>query len=1052
MIGYFSRHPTAANLLMIVFLFLGLTALPKLKRETLPDITPSQVMITVAYPGASAVEIEQSIVRRIEDAVEGIEFVKDTIGECREGVGTVTLEMASSGELSDFRNDIQTAVDSIDDFPEEAKAPVLTEIGATDAVLSIIVSANASPRDLYRHSESLKQRLLSVPEVSLVDLEGISEPLVSVDVRHEALHRLGLSVKDIAAAIRSQNISAPAGEIATADQQLLLRFSNQSASIRELKSLVIVAAESGREVLLEDVASVECAFEDEDLQTFVGDRRACKLLVRKSKQDDIVGIARAVRDFVADERQRYSAVNLTITGDSSQLVTDRLDLLVRNGLQGVALVFITLWLFFNWKLSFWVAASLPVSFLGALFFFPVFGLSLNMFTLLAMLLALGLLMDDGIVIAENIAAKREAGLPAMDAAVRGVSEVAAGVFSSFITTACMLGPLAFLAGRIGEVLCVIPIVLLLVLIVSLVEAFFILPSHLGHALSSTSNPNPLRRAVEGGLNNVRDRIFGEVIDRAFRWRYLTLGIAAGMLIASASLLASGTLRFLPFPPLEGDVVLARVVLPAGTPLERTKEVTARMLAGLKDAEAELSQRNGEPDRLVQSTLVEYGVNTEAFESGSHVATITVELLSVERRSTRIDELVASWNAKNGPLPDVLWTSIGADAFGPAGRPIEVRVAGDNLDELQAAAIETQNWFQQFRGTRNVNHDLRKGKPELQLSLLPGSTGLGVTSATVSEQTRAAFQGIVLGETFLNNESINLRIRLSPESANNRRTVDALPISLSSGKQVRLSSIADRTTMRDWSRIARIKRQRTVTIRGDVDPRIASGNQLVRLFQQQQASKLEQKFPGVRFDFAGETQESRKTAVSLLTAASIGLVGVYVLLSFQFRNYFEPLVVMTAIPLSMIGVLWGHWLMGIDMTTPSSLGFISLAGIVVNDSILLVLFLKDSIASGHELSQAASEASRARFRAIMLTSLTTVAGLLPLLFETDLQAQVLIPLAVSVAFGIMASTVLALVVVPCLYGVLSDLGITSATPRGLESARSNTSSVNSLQTESSKESV
>lgn len=1020
MIGYFTKHPTAANLLMIVFLYLGLTALPKLKRETLPDITPLQVVVTVAYPGASTAEVEQSIVQRIEDAVEGIEFTRETVAECREGVGTVTLEMVSSGQLSEFRNNIQTAVEGIDDFPETAESPVISEVGGTDKVLSIIVSADARPQDLYRHTRAIRQRLLAIPEVSLVDLEGVSEPVVTVDIRREALHRLGVSVSDIAAVIRSQNINAPSGEVASRDELLLLHFSEECDSTRDFNDLIVVAAQSGREVRLGDIAAIEYAFEEDYLETFAGDRRACQLVVRKSKQDDIVRVASAVREFVADETQRYPAVDLTVTGDDSQLVTDRLALLVTNGLQGVLLVFLTLWLFFNWKLSFWVAASLPVSFLGALFFFPVFSLSLNMFTLLAMLLALGILMDDGIVIAENIAARREDGSPAMEAAIQGVSEVAAGVFSSFVTTACVLGPLAFLSGRIGEVLCVIPIVLLLVLIVSLVEAFFILPSHLGHSLDREAKPNRVRRGVESGLNHVRDRVFKRFIDGAFRLRYLTLGIAAGTLIASFGLLATGALRFLPFPPLEGDVVVARVVLPAGSPLNRTKEITSQLLANLREVESVLTKQNNEQGQLVRSTLVEYGVNSEAFESGPHVATMTIELLSVERRSTRIDELVTRWNARNGLMPDVVWTSIGPAAFGPAGRPIEVRITGERLDDLQSVATKTADWFKQFRGTRSVNSDLRKGKSELQLSLLSGANGLGLTTASVSEQTRTAFQGVDIGETFLGDEAVNLRVRLSPSDAMNRQDVDAMPIALPSGTLVRLSSVAERATSREWSRIARINRQRTVTVRGDVDPSIASGSQLVQQFQNDEARRLEEQFSGVTFDFAGETQESRTTAVSLLTAASIGLVGVYVLLSFQFRNYLEPLVVMTAIPLSMIGVLWGHWFMGIDMTMPSALGFISLAGIVVNDSILLVLALKNSSVAGQDVSQAASEASRKRFRAIMLTSLTTVAGLLPLLFETDLQAQVLIPLAVSVAFGIMASTLLVLIVVPCLYGVVNDI--------------------------------
>lgn len=1028
MIGYFSRHPTAANLLMIVLLFLGLTALPKLKRETLPEISSSQVMSTVAYPGASATEVEQAIVQRIEDAVEGIEFIKETTAESREGLGTVTLEMSTAGDLSDFRGDIQAAVDSIEDLPDEAEQPVIAEVGVTDKVLSIIVSADANARDLYQHTKALQQRLLAVPQVTLVDLDGISEPIVSVDVRRDALYRFGMTVSDVAAAIRSQNISVPVGKVTSGNQDLLLRFSDQSESIHDLRSVIVIAAQSGREVRLGDVASIHFDFNDETRQTYVGDRRACKLIVRKSKQDDVVRVSNAVRDFVEDERERYPAVELTLNGDDSQLVRDRLELLVKNGLQGVLLVFVTLWLFFNWKLSFSVAASLPVSFLGALFLFPLLGLSLNMFTLLAMLLALGLLMDDGIVIAENIASKREAGLPAMESAMQGVLGVAAGVFSSFVTTVCVLGPLAFLSGRIGEVLCVIPIVLVLVLVISLIEAFFILPSHLGHALADGSKPSRLRRAVEASLTFVRDQLLGRLVDRTFRWRYLTLGIAGGMLIGSVGLLASGTLRFLPFPPIEGDVVLARVVLPAGSSLKRTQEITSKMLASLREAEAELMDQNGEPDKLVQSTIVEYGVNTEAFESGSHVATMTVELLSLEQRSTRIDELVALWNEKIGSLPDVDWIAIGAEAFGPAGRPIEVRIAGDRLDDLEAVSTQTRNWFQQFDGTRNVNHDLRKGKTEVQLQLVPGATGLGLTTSSVSEQTRAAFEGVDIGETFIDNEPINIQIRMSPDDVNSRRDVDALPITLPTGKQLLLSAVARRAAFQDWSRIARINRQRTATVRGDVDPRVASGSQLVQRFQTEYAAKLEQQFPGVRFVFAGETQEARKTALSLLTAASIGLVGVYVLLSFQFRNYFEPFVVMTAIPLALIGVLWGHWLMGIEMTMPSALGFISLAGIVVNDSILLVLFLKEAIASGQEVPKAVCAASRARFRAIVLTSLTTIAGLLPLLFETDVQAQILIPVAASVGFGIMASTPLVLLVVPCLYGVVDDLGVSQASGR------------------------
>lgn len=1030
MIAYFARHPTAANLLMIVFVFLGLTTLPKIQRETLPDITPSQVSVSVVYPGASANEIEQSIVRRIEDVVEGIEFIKETTSECREGIGSVTLEMTTGGDLTIFREEIETAVSEIDDFPEDAEQPVVTEIGGTDQVLTIVVSADATAHDLYRHSKRLQQRLQKLPEVSLVDLKGISRPILSIDIRREELLHLGLSVNDVASALRAQNMSVPVGEFISRDQEFLLRLTENAESVSEWKSLVIAASASGREVCLGDIATLSILV-DEDIRTFAEDRRACKLVIRKSKNDDIIQVADAVREFVHEEQIRYPEIQLTLTGDDSRLVRDRVELLVKNGLQGVVLVFVTLWLFLDWKLSFWVAASLPISFLGALFFFPGLGLSLNMFTLLAMLLALGILMDDGIVIAENIFSKRESGHPAMEAAVLGTSEVAAGVVSTFITTICVLGPLAFLSGRIGEVLCVIPIVLVLVLIVSLIEAFLILPSHLRHAISDRPRANRIRRAVDFGLDFVRDRLFGWLIDRAFCWRYLTLGITCGLLVGSIGLLASGVLRFLPFPPIEGDVVIARIVLPAGSPQNQTKAVVEKVLVALGEAERELERGNFEPEKLVKSTIIEYGVNSEAFDSGSHVATITVELLSVEQRTTRIDALVNLWESKIGTLPDVVWISLGPESFGPAGRPIEVRLTGDDLSELKMAATETQSWFQQFNGTRNVTHDLRKGKPELAFGLVSGANGLGLTTAIVSEQVRASVQGVNLGESMVNDEPYDVKVRMWPGDIDHRSDIAALPISLPNGRQTWLSMVTQRRMVSNWSRIARVNRQRTVTVRGDVDPDIISGSELVRTFKLQKAAELESRYPGVRFAFAGETQESSETASSLAIAAAIGLVGVYVLLSFQFRNYFEPLVVMTAIPLSAIGVIWGHWLTGIEMTMPSALGFVSLAGIVVNDSILLVLFLKTALSNGTTVEKAANEASRARFRAILLTSLTTIAGLLPLLFETDMQAQVLIPMATSVAFGIMTSTLLVLVVVPCLYGVLSDIGL-SRSPRCLNS--------------------
>lgn len=1026
MIAYFTRHPTAANLLMIVLMFLGLTAIPKLKRETLPDITPNQLLVSAIYPGASAEEIEKAVVTKIEEAIDGVEFVKETVSDCREGVGSVTVEMATGGNTIVFKDEIATAVKAINDFPASVETPIISQIAVTDRVLSVLVTGDLSTVDLQTHCEDIKRRLIQIPDVDLVDVKGFSERQIRVELSNDATRRFGLTIKNVADLIRAQNSDLPVGGLKTDQRELLLKFAGERRTLSDLKELVVVGNEAGSEILLGEIATVTESFAAEEQKTMLNGTRAGVLVVRKSKADDVISVADAVREFVEQEEERYPMIALTISGDSSSLVRDRLFLLLKNGGQGFVLVFLTLWLFFNWRLSFWVAASLPVSFLGALFFMPLLGLSINMFTLLGMLLALGILMDDGIVIAENVAAHRARGATAMQAAIDGVSEVAAGVFSSFITTVCVLGPLAFISGRIGEVLGVIPVMLIVVLSVSLIEAFFILPAHLGHAFeyADANRSNHWRQRTDSMFEFVRDRVFGSVVDAAVRNRYLTLGLAAGVLLATMGLLASGTLKFLPFPQVEGDTVVARVVLPAGTPLKRTEAVMQTIAAGLDRVNSKLQPAQPGNQTLVRNRTSEYGINTEAFESGPHVATMTVELLTVEQRTVRIDDVIAAWRQEVGSLADVISLTISADSFGPAGRPIELRLKGSDLKKLKLASTETRAWFGQFKGVRNMTDDLRRGKPEVQFQLAGGATGLGLTTSSLSDQVRSGFQGVDIGEVQFGNEPRTINVRLRSHERDSLSDLDGFPISLPDGNLVPLATVTDHQSTRGWSRISRVNRSRAVTVFGDVDSRIISGSALVSRFRKEQADSIRDRFPGVQFDFGGETKESRTTAVSLLTGAAIGLVGVFVLLSFQFRNYFEPLVVMAAVPLALIGVLWGHVIVGIDMTMPSALGFASLAGIVVNDSILLVLFLKERRLQNQDILTAATSASRERFRAIVLTSLTTVAGLLPLIFETNLQAQVLIPMAVSIAFGIMTSTVLVLLVVPSIYAVLADLRLVS----------------------------
>ncbi|MGM0490879.1 MAG: efflux RND transporter permease subunit, partial [Planctomycetota bacterium] len=574
MISFFAKHPTAANLLMLILVSTGILSIRSLRRETFPDYSPAEVEVRVAYPGATATEVEETVCQRVEDALDGVRFVEELRSDAREGLAIVTAEMLPGGQYQAFKDEIDTEVAAIDDLPAETEDPVIVQLHTTDLVLSILVTGPLPLADLKAYCEDLKDRLQQQPEVSLVQIQGFSDHQLRVELSDEALRQYGLNATEIADIVQRQSVNLPAGAIEAREGELTIRFVEERQSPRELEELVIVANPGGAEIRLGDIARVSDLFELDEQKILLGDRRAGLLNVEIIKNRDLIRVADSVKDFIQAEQDRYPRLDFEITQDSSTLVQDRLKMLANNGWQGMLLVFLTMWLFFNVRLSFWVVMSLPVSFLGAFFFMPYLGLTINMMTTVGLLLALGILMDDGIVIAENIATHRAQGKRALEAAVAGVSEVKAGVFSSFITTVCVLGPLALLEGDIGSVLEVVPLVLILVLMVSLVEAFFILPAHLGHAMHQyePEKAGRLRRCFDRFIEWARERLVGRCVDVLLRWRYLWIGVVLCLFLLSVGLIAGGVLEFQAFPDLDGDVIEARLLLAPGTPLERTEEV------------------------------------------------------------------------------------------------------------------------------------------------------------------------------------------------------------------------------------------------------------------------------------------------------------------------------------------------------------------------------------------------------------------------------------------------------------------------------------------------
>jgi HAE1 family hydrophobic/amphiphilic exporter-1 len=1025
MLKWFAEHPTAANLFMAAIMLLGLTSLPGLQRETFPRIQNDKVSVQAIYPGATAEEVEDAICRRFEDALEAITDLDEMLCDASEGIGKATAVMTESRDMARFLDDINAAIDAINDFPAQVEKPVISEIGRTDAVAAIAITGMQDPVVLKAYAEDVKLRLLNNARIANVTIDGFSDHQIRVEIPAERLRQYGLSLADIAAIMANQSVSSPAGRLESVDEDILLRIDDQSKTVQQVGDLVVISGQSGAAIRLRDIASISDRFDRDETRIEFNGQRAAILNVSKTQSQDTLDAVSDLKHFIAQEHRRVpDGILLALTQDRASIVQDRLDMILANGVQGLVMVFLILWLFFSFRYSFWVTMGLPISFLGALWVLPHVGITINMISMVGLLIGIGLLMDDAIVIAENIAARLAKGDNPMHAAVVGVRQVLPGILSSFTTTLLVFGSLAFISGEMGQVLRVIPIVLIIVLTVSLVEAFLILPNHLGHSLKhiEAREDSRFRQGFEAGFAYLRDRLFAPLLQRAIDYRYLTLGIVIMLILLAIALPAGGKLKFTGFPSTDGDIVEARLLLPQGTSLKRSEAIIARIQQAVQRVNAALSPQQPDGADLVRNLTVVYGQNPDANESGPHVARVITDLLSAEVRNTSIDQFREAWAREVGELADVISLTYSEPAHGPGGRQIEIRLVGEDLDQLKESSHRVQAWFNRFDGVIDISDDLRPGKRELRIRLKPSAGTAGINAALVATQVRAAFQGMTIDEFPLGAENYELDLRLAEGDRMHIDDLMQFSITTADGSQVPLPNIADIIEDRGWARINRVERQRAVTITGDVIPGRANAQELFGIAQNEVFAEIQRDFPGVKIELEGQNQSTAKTGQSIVRNVLMGLVGVYILLALQFRGYLAPITVMLVIPSALIGMMFGHWAMGLDLTMPGIVGMASLFGVVVNDSILLVVFIREEQAQGIGVRQAAFQAGIERFRPILLTSITTIAGLTPLLTETSLQAQILIPLATSLAFGLTSATITALFLVPAVYCILDDMGV------------------------------
>ncbi|PRY26838.1 multidrug efflux pump subunit AcrB [Aliiruegeria haliotis] len=1017
MVDWFVRHPVAANLLMALICVLGLSTAGGLERETFPEITASTVQVSVIYPGASARDVDEEICSPLEDALTGTSGLVDLDCLSVDGRGSATAELEEGGDLIQFYNDVFSAVSGINDFPTEAESPSV-KLGNRDELIAMVaVSGLNGKRGLIEYTDTLADRLMALNGVTNATVSGITDRELRVTFDEAALRRYGLSSLDIADAIGARSLRLPLGEVETDTGGITLRYTDARRTIAELEDLILLHSDNGGMVRLKDLGQVRIVDADENLQAFIDGEQAAIISVFKGAEGDSIRLYNALEEVLEDERAAYpSPFSLKVTFNMTDLVKERLTLILKNIGIGLVLVFLTMWLFFTLREALWISAALPVSFLGTLFLMSSFGLTINMITLVALLMAVGLIMDDSIVIAENIERWRLR-TGRLDAAKRGTLEVMPGVVSSFLTTACVFGPLMFITGNMGQILKFIPMVLLLTLAISLVEGFLILPHHLSHSGSNDPAAHEARPAARL-LDRFKEAVVIPLAGALVRVRYLTIGTVFAGLILSIGLIASGTIKVIPFPAIEGDTVQVRISLTTGINRERTVATVESLLAALETVDAELTPGTEGGQPLVRQVMVQYGTNSDVNDNGSNTATITVDLLESSKRNVMADDVLDAWRRAAGPLPDIFQSSFAQAELGPAGADLDLEVSGRDLDEVEAAANALLRRILAHEDVTEAFTDFYGGRREVQLSLNDYGYSIGLTPQALALQLRNAFEGAETDSFRTGQSTVTVQVQLG-DTVSDRADLEAFPISVGGGRQTALATVADMTLATSFPTITRKNGEVIARIKGQIDRNATTTTAISGWVLDTLAPELERQFPGATVTAGGGAEEQAETSSSMGSKLILGLLGIYMVLAFQFRSYTLPLVVMLSIPFALIGSILGHYAMGIDMAMPSFIGFASLSGIVVNNAILFLTFFQTHLKDEDHVA-AALDAVRERFRPILLSTGTTVIGLLPLISDGSPQVQVMVPLVVSVAAGLMASMILVILVLPSLLSIYFDV--------------------------------
>lgn len=1016
LIAWFAHNHVAANLLMFFMIVLGGYGLFTIKKETFPEVNTGRISVNVPYRGGTPEEVERSVVVKVEEAIESIQGIKQVSSFANEGSGQVNIELEEGYDAAEVMDEVKLAIDGIATFPAETERPIISRTVFRNQAINVQVSGPMDEVALKELTEMIRDEMLALPEVTSVQEMGVRPFEIAIEISEQTLREYGLTLEQVAQIIRRWSIDLPGGSIRSDAGDIRLRTTGQAYTGLEYEQIVLLTQPDGTRVRLGDVATIVDGFVETESYSFFNGNRSFGINAMATEDENPIEVAAAVRKYV-DARQATlpAAVSIKAWADTTVILEGRMDMMIKNMWMGGLLVLVILALFLHFKVAFWVMIGLPVAFLGAFMMLPVVGISINIMSLFGFILVLGIVVDDAIIIGESAYAETEEHGYTLENIVRGAQRVAVPATFGVLTTIVAFMPLVFQTGRTAAFAGAIGWVVIFCLVFSLVESKLILPSHLATMRSSHGTKRGFADWVDTGLKRFTTQYYMPFLALTMRYRTLTISIFLAMIILTVGLVAGGIVRSVWFPEFQGDYLMAQVELREGAPESLINNIVKQMDSALREVDDELKAEYGYEEDIV--------INVWAFVNGGKSAQFQVDLVKSEDRGESkvpMKEIENRWRAKVGDIAGTQTLEFRSMNSMGGGKPISLAIQGSDITMVDSASAALAEHLQGYEGLYEVQSSAQAGPEELKLSIKPDAEALGITLADLASQVRQAFYGNEAQRIQRGASDVRVMVRYPRGERKSIGNLENMWIKTPDGRELPFSSVADYTIQRGYSVIRRQDGQRTVTVDANADLEAVEPMKIVGEVYRNFGPILAAEFPGVKMTVGGSSRDAQSSMMEMFRSFGIALLGVYILMAVPLRSYAQPLLIMVAIPFGVIGAVIGHLVFDKALSSISFIGLVALAGVVVNDSLIMVHFINERMRAGVYVVQAAVESGGARFRAILLTSLTTFFGLLPIMFERSMQAQIVIPMAISLAFGILFSTVVTLVLIPCMFSALHSV--------------------------------